>query len=63
MGNEKIQERKAIINKLKILQEKKCPIKAKLNRNESLVTAIVGINVEEGTLMLAYNETEPILFS
>jgi|GEM_PF-1224625 len=60
MGNEKIQERKAIINKLKILQEKKCPIKAKLNRNESLVTAIVGINVEEGTLMLAYNETEPL---
>jgi c-di-GMP-binding flagellar brake protein YcgR len=60
MSNEKIQERKAIINKLTILQEKKCPIKAKLSRSESLTTSIIGINVEEGTLMLAYNEAEPL---
>lgn len=60
MGNEKIQERRAIINKLTILQEKKCPIKAKLSRNESLMTGIVGINIEEGTVMLAYNEAEPL---
>lgn len=60
MNNEKIQERKAIIEKLTLLKEKKCPIKAKLGRNESLMTAIIEINVEDAVLMLAYNETEPL---
>lgn len=60
MSDQKIQDRKLIIDKLMILQEKKCPLKAKLGRNESLMTSIVAMNSEEGTLMLACNDSEPL---
>lgn len=60
MSNEKIQDRKLIITKLMILQEKKFPIKAKLGRNESLMTSIIAINSEEGTLLLACDDSEPL---
>lgn len=60
MDDQGIQDRKLIISKLMILQEKECRIKARLGRNESLMTSIIAINSEEGTLMLTYNDLEPL---
>lgn len=58
--NPKIHDRLLIINKLSILIENKCPIKARLGKNESLLTSIIEINVEDGILILAHGDSDEI---
>lgn len=47
-----IHNRITIIEKLSMLVEHKCPITANFGRNESLLTSIVEINVEDSRLIL-----------
>lgn len=56
--NAKIHDRLLIIKNLSTLIASKCPIRAKLGKNESLVTTITEINVADGTLMLAYGDCD-----
>ena len=60
MSNQIIQERKLIIAKLMILQDKKNLLTAKLGRNENLMTSIISVNSEDATLMLACDHSEPL---
>lgn len=55
-----IHNRMTIIKKLEMLMENKCSLEATVGRNERLLTSIVGINVEESTLMLAYGGSETL---
>lgn len=56
--NSKIHDRLLIINKLSILLENKCPIKARLGKNDSLLTYIMEINVKDGILILSYGDSD-----